>query len=55
MKSQWVHMYIPPSPQNGARGLQTLPCLKYYYVLKLENRFTLELNAAKNTLYEKLL
>ncbi len=32
------------SSWSGARGLQTLPCLKYYN----KSRFTLGLNAAKN-------
>ncbi len=34
-------------------GHQRLPFLKYYDVLKLQNRFTLELNVAKNTCYIK--
>ncbi len=38
-------------PRSRARGYQKLPCLKYYYVLKWENRFTLEFYAAKNTDY----
>ncbi len=41
------------SPQNGAWGLERLPYLKYYNVLKWENRLTLMLNAAKNTDYMK--
>ncbi len=36
-----------------ARGLQRIPCLKYYNVLKWENRFTLGLNTTKNTDYIK--
>ncbi len=36
------------SRQSGARGLESLPYLKYN-VLKLENRLTLGLNATKNT------
>ncbi len=41
------------SPQNGARGLEILPRLKYYNALKWENRLTLGLNTAKNTSYMK--
>ncbi len=41
------------SLQNGARGLKILPCLKYYNVLKQENRLTLGLNTAKNTGFMK--
>ncbi len=41
------------SPKSGAGKLQTLICLKYYNLLKLESRFTLWLNAAKNTDYMK--
>ncbi len=40
------------SHQSGARGLESLRCLKYY-VLKRINRLTLGLNAAKNTDYMK--
>ncbi len=29
------------STRSGARGLQKLPCFKYYNVLKWESRFTL--------------
>ncbi len=39
------------SPASGARGLQKLPWLKYYNVLKWKSRFTLVLNGAKNTDY----
>ncbi len=42
-------------PKSRARGLRRLICLKYYYVLKQESRFTLELNAAENTNYIKKL
>ncbi len=42
------------SPRNVARGLQRLSSLTYYKVLKREKRFTLKLDAAKNThLYQK--
>ncbi len=42
------------SPRRGARLIQRLPCLKYYYdVLKWETKFTLELNDAKNADYLK--
>ncbi len=41
------------SPRSGARGLERLPCLKQYNVLKQENRLTLGLNAAKGTDYMK--
>ncbi len=41
------------SGRSGARGLQRLICLKYYDVLKQEIRFTLRLNAVKNTRYIK--
>ncbi len=44
-----VVAYVYP----GVKGLQRLPCLKYYNVLKRESRFTLGLNAAKNTDYRK--
>ncbi len=50
-KPQWMHIFI--SPRSGARGLQTLPCLKYYNVLQWESKFTLWLNGAKNTDYIK--
>ncbi len=46
-KTQWAHMSI--FPQSRARWLKRLPCLKYYNVWKWENRLTLVLNAAKNT------
>ncbi len=52
-ESQWAHMPIPL--KSGARGLERLPSLKYYYVLKRESRFTLRLNDAKNTHYIKVL
>ncbi len=41
------------SPQSEARGLERLPFLKYYYVLKWESKFTLGLNTVKNTYYIK--
>ncbi len=41
------------SPKSGATVLKKLPSLKYYNVLKLENRLTLWLNAAKNSDYMK--
>ncbi len=41
------------SPKSGTRGLERLPPLKYYSVLKQESGFTLELNAAKITDYIK--
>ncbi len=39
------------SPRSGARGLQRFPYLKNYEIQKQESRFTLGLNAAKNTHY----
>ncbi len=42
-------MYI--SLTSGPRGLQRTVCLKSYNVQKWEIRFTLGLNAAKNTHY----
>ncbi len=39
------------STRKGAKGLQILLFFKYYNVLKWENRFTLELDAAKITDY----
>ncbi len=41
------------SLRSGARGFQRLIYLKYYSILNLESRFTLGLNAAKNTGYMK--
>ncbi len=41
------------SPKSGARGLERLPYLKYYDVLKWENRLTLGINTAKSTDYMK--
>ncbi len=41
------------SLRSGAMELQKLICLKYYNELKLESRFTLWLNTAKNTHYIK--
>ncbi len=40
-------------PRSGATGLQKLSSLIYYNVLKREMRFTLKLDAAKNTHYIK--
>ncbi len=37
------------SPRSEGGWLQRLPFLKYYNVLAWEGRFTLGLNAAKNT------
>ncbi len=45
-----VHMSV--FSKSGARGLQRLPCLKYY-IRKQESRFTLELNTARNIRYIK--
>ncbi len=50
-KSKWVHMSI--SPKRGVKDLQRLISFKCYKVLKWESRFTLGLNAAKNTDYIK--
>ncbi len=50
-KSPWTH--LSTSPTNGARGLQRSVCLKSYNVQKWEIRFTLVLNAAKNTHFLK--
>ncbi len=44
----------PPRGELGG-GAQRLLCLKYYDVLKEESRFTLGLNAAKNTDIKKML
>ncbi len=44
-----MHMSI--SSTSGARELQKLPRLKYYYALKEESRFTLCLDAVKITNY----
>ncbi len=41
------------SSRGGARRLQKLPSLKYYYVLKWEIRFTSGLNPAENRHYIK--
>ncbi len=43
---QKTHGRICISPSG--KGLQRLICLKYYDVLKLEIKFTLGLNTAKN-------
>ncbi len=45
------HMSI--SPKSGAMELQKSVCLKSYNAQKREIRFTLGLNAAKNTHYMK--
>ncbi len=45
---QFMCISIPPPPSlSGARGLQRLS----FYVPEWESRFTLEMNAAKNTDY----
>ncbi len=44
-KTQWNHMSL--SSRSGARGLERLPWLKYYNVMKWESRFTLRLNTAQ--------
>ncbi len=48
-KTQETHMSIVL--ESRARGLQRLLFLKYYDVLKYENRFVLGLNAVKNSDY----
>ncbi len=48
---RWMHISI--SLRSRARWLQILPFLKYFNVLEWESRFTLGLNAAKNTDYIK--
>ncbi len=50
-RSPRAHMSI--SPMGGAMGLQRSVCLKCYNAQKREIRFTLGLNAAKNTHYMK--
>ncbi len=50
-KSQWAPISI--FPRSGARGLERLPSLKYYNVLKWESRFTLGLNDAESAHYIK--
>ncbi len=47
-----AYVYSPLTAM-GVRELQRLPRLKYYYVPKRESRFTLGLNAAKNSEYIK--
>ncbi len=51
MNNSVEELFLSPS-RIGARGLQTLPFFKYN-VLKWETRFTLGLNAAKSTDYNK--
>ncbi len=54
LEAQWKHMSI--SPRSRVRGLQRLPCFKYYAVLKWKSRFTLgssKLDDAKITNYIK--
>ncbi len=46
-----VGAYVYPPPRSGARGLQRMPSLKYYYVQKWQSIFILHLAAAKNTHY----
>ncbi len=41
------------SNTSGARGSKDQLCLKFYYVQNWEIRFTLGLNAAKNTHFMK--
>ncbi len=41
------------SPKSGARGLERLPCFKYYNVLEQESTFTLGLNITEITDYIK--
>ncbi len=44
-KAQWMYISIlPRSGTMGEGGVQRLPCLKYYNLLKRESRFTLRLN-----------
>ncbi len=43
-KKLGAHVYLH---QSGVRGLKRLSCLKYYNVLKRENRLTLGLNVVK--------
>ncbi len=50
-RSPPAHMSI--SPTSGARGSKDQVCLKSYNVQKREIRFTLGLDAAKNTHYMK--
>ncbi len=50
-KSRQAHTAI--SSMSGARGLQRSLCLKSYNVQKLEIRFSLGLNPAKNTHFLK--
>ncbi len=44
---------MPISPRSEAKGLQRLPSLKYYIVLKQESIFTIGLDASKITDYIK--
>ncbi len=46
-------MHISVYPWNGGRGLQRLPLLTYYNILKWESRLTFGLNAAKHSDYIK--
>ncbi len=50
-KSQWAHMSI--SPLEGSWVLQRWPLLKYLNAQERKSRFTLGLDAAKNTDYIK--
>ncbi len=45
-KSTNAYVYLP---QSGAGGLERYPFLKYYNVEKWKSRFTLGLDATKNT------
>ncbi len=44
-------MHFSISARSGTRWLQRLQFCKYYVVLEWENRFTLRMDAAKNTDY----
>ncbi len=48
--SMGSYVYLP---QKWSQGAPKIACLKYYNVLEWESRFTLGLNAAKNTDYIK--
>ncbi len=49
-KTQWTHFSI--FARSGVRGLQTLPFLKYYDVLKWKSRSS-RMDTTKNTNYTK--
>ncbi len=46
-------MHMSVSLSYGVSGFERLPALKYHNVQKWERRFTLGLDAAKNTHYIK--